>query len=81
MKMIKQVGSTECGLYAIGVATALAFGIDPTTISFNQDDMRSHLLECFTKQRMTPFPVKKKIRVTNNILQTVTVYVSNMSNA
>ena len=30
MRMSKQVGSSDCGLYAIAVATALAFGIDPT---------------------------------------------------
>ena len=67
MRMSKQVGSSDCGLYAVAVATALAFGIDPTASIFNQDDMSSHLKECFEKQKMDPFPVKKKSRVNNTI--------------
>ena len=65
--MSKQVGSSDCRLYAVAVATALAFGIDPTASIFNQDDMSSHLKKCFEKQKMDPFPVKKKSRVNNTI--------------
>ena len=39
----KQIGCTECGLYAIAISTSLAFGIDPSQHIFNQDDMCSRL--------------------------------------
>ena len=75
MKMTKQVGSSDCGLYALAVATALAFRIDPTAITFNQDDMRSHLSECFEKQTISLFPIKKKCRVVNNVFKKITIFM------
>ena len=37
--------------------------------------MRSHLKECFEKQKMDPFPVKKKSRVNNTIFKEVTMFI------
>ena len=34
VKLQKQKGSYDCGLYAIAVATSLAFGIDPVDVAF-----------------------------------------------
>lgn len=52
----KQVGSHDCGLFAIANATALANGIDPATLQFQQKKMRGHLQQCLVNQVLTMFP-------------------------
>ena len=53
-EMSKQEGVKDCGVFAIAAATALAFGSDPVNI--RQSYMREHLLNCFEKGTMSPFP-------------------------
>ncbi len=60
MKIPQQVGSADCGLFAIAVATALASVSDPTQIIFHQSEMRQHLADCLEKNNIVPFPVKTK---------------------
>ena len=74
MKMTKQVGSNDCGLFAIAVATALAYNMDPTTLIFAQDKMRPQLADCFIKHKITEFPIKRKSRTSNPVLRTSTIY-------
>ena len=69
MKMTKQVGSNDCGLYTIAVATSLAHQVDPTTVIFEENEMRSHLAECFMKQKLTSFPTKKRTRPASSVLR------------
>ena len=71
----KQDGSTDCGLYAIAVSTAIANGIDPSQQVFDQDELRPHLLDCLQSRNLIPFPVKKKHRVTNSVIKTVVLYL------
>ena len=47
VEMDKQKSSYDCGIYASVVATSLAFGIDPTDITFKQDAMRNQLIHSF----------------------------------
>ena len=54
--MQKQRGGDHCGLFAIATATALAFGVDPAELTFQQDAMRTHVLKCFEEGLMTLFP-------------------------
>ena len=58
MPVAKQSGAIDCGLYAIAIATALAYSLDPTTLVFRQD-LRPHLLHCIEKKKMEPFPIIK----------------------
>ena len=51
----KQKGGTDCGVFAIATATALAHGILNVS-SFDQSAMRQHLINCFKENLMTPFP-------------------------
>jgi len=44
MNMSKQSGSVDCALYAMATLTHLAHGKDPTTVVFDQDEMRPDLL-------------------------------------
>ena len=52
----KQAGATDCGLFSIAYAVALVHGMNPGKLKFCQDKMRSHLVDCFNKQMMVPFP-------------------------
>lgn len=52
----KQVGGTDCGLFAIAVITAISYDEDPSKLHFIQEEMRSHLLNCFKNNVLTPFP-------------------------
>ena len=53
-----QSGLNDCGLYAIGYLVALANELDPSSLCFDQKLMRHHLLHCFEKGTITPFPVR-----------------------
>jgi len=52
----KQKGSTDCGLFAIAVMTSLAHKEDPSTIKYDQDKVRQHLLDFFPSKPIMPFP-------------------------
>ena len=43
--MNKQRGAADCALYAMAVATCLAFQNDPTTLVFDQEELRPHYIE------------------------------------
>ena len=53
----------------------LAFEKDPTTVAFNQDDMRPHLLEIFEKKIISTFPIKKKRKPVNSVIKVLTCEV------
>ena len=75
MAMATQKGSSDCGLYAIAVSTALANDIDPVTLVYHQDDMRAHFGYCLEKKKMEVFTVLKTRRITNHIVYTVMIYL------
>ena len=53
----KQKGSNDCGVFAIGIAVAVAFGLNPSKLHFRQEGMRVHLVKCFTSESFLLFPV------------------------
>jgi len=55
MNIAKQLGGTDCGLYAIAIITCLAYGEDPTCLVFDKTMLRPHLVECFEKRAFTHF--------------------------
>ena len=52
----QQRGHTDCGPFAVAVCTALAAGENPTLLRWRQDKMRSHLIQCFKTEIISPFP-------------------------
>ena len=54
VKILKQSGASDCGLYAVANATALCFGKDPVILHFNQALMRLHLVQCMEQKTITP---------------------------
>ena len=77
MNVVRQVGSQDCGLYAISFITSLAHEEDPTIIKYEQQEMRDHLLKCFDKKELFPFPSKRR-KVLSSVLksETFNIYCS-----
>ena len=41
-----QQGGTDCGVFAIAMATSLGCGDNPAQLTFQQENLREHLLKC-----------------------------------
>ena len=52
-KVQKQLGASDCGLFAVPFATDLCHGIEPTNQSYDQDAMREHYVSCFESRTIT----------------------------
>ena len=77
MNVSKQVGITDCGLYAIANLTALVLGnVEPTNVVFDQRELRSHYLECLENQKVMDFPVLKHRRIQTKFktLESILIY-------
>ena len=73
-----QSGQSDCGIFAIAFATALAHGLQPVNHIFQQNAMRNHLLNCLENGKMTMFPIKKVRRTAEKVkkIETIPVYCS-----
>ena len=58
MPMQRQQGGSDCGLFAIAVCVEFLYGRQPSECHWDQSKMRSHLVGCMEKGRITPFPKK-----------------------
>ena len=52
----KQENGHDCGLYAIAYATSLCNGDDVTSVHYNSQKMREHLVQCLQARQMLNFP-------------------------
>ena len=50
IKIQKQKGNKDCGLFAIAMVTAISFGNDPGKQNFYQDLMDAHLVDCLKNE-------------------------------
>ena len=57
VNMQTQRGGTDCGVFAIAIATSLGYGDDPAKLTFQQENLREHLLKCLEAGNLTVFPV------------------------
>ena len=55
-KVQKQLGGSDCGLFALAFATDLCNGLNPTDQSYDQGMMRRHYVDCLESGKMTCFP-------------------------
>ena len=53
-----QINGSDCGLHAVATAYELCAGNDPTGITWEHDQLRSHLQRCLEREAMKPFPRK-----------------------
>ena len=58
-----QLGSKDCGLFAIAYAVEIAYGNDPAKFIFKQSDMRQHLHNCLTSKSMSAFPEVRELHM------------------
>ena len=61
-----QYSRTDCGLFAIALATDLANRVDPCKVKYSQEHMREQLSKCFERLKLTRFrsqPRQIKARV------------------
>ena len=70
-KVHKQVGTNDCGLFAVAYATAVCHGLDPTTLQFDQQKMREHMFSCIENNCASPFPISKEQPRRRAILKTI----------
>lgn len=57
-----QSGASDCGLFALAFATALAYGHCPGSFVFDQRQMRQHFAMCREARNMTMFPILRDRR-------------------
>ena len=55
-KTQNQKGGDDCGVFAIAFAVDLVMGREPAGLRYDQSKMRHHLIQCFEKKLLTPFP-------------------------
>lgn len=51
-----QFGGTDCGLFAIAMATELCHSVDPVNVNYDQHKMRNYLASSFEDQALGQFP-------------------------
>ena len=60
IRCYKQVGSTDCGLFAIVSAVDILNGNNVYDLIYQQTKMRKHLIACFEQRKLTTFPLYEK---------------------
>lgn len=68
----KQSNSFDCGVYAIAFATSLAFSQNPSAIDYDSKLLRNHLIFCFEKKELYPFPSKMRLKPFPDVNTTTT---------
>lgn len=51
-----QKGTKDCGLFAIATMTSPVFGEYPSTVHYDQYNLRKHLMDCITQGELPLFP-------------------------
>ena len=71
MDVLKQCGSTDCGLFALAFGTSLCIGESPSEKKYIQRDLRAHLHNCFESDNPCPqpFPSSNRQKVPANLIK------------
>ena len=56
----RQTNNSDCGVFAIAVATELVLGRDPVLCYWKIQDMRQHLIRCLENKELSSFPGKTR---------------------
>ena len=59
MNVCKQTGTSDCALFAIAAVTCLLFDGDPTTVVFDQKELRLHFIKILETKVIALFPTLK----------------------
>ena len=74
----KQAGGDDCGLFAIAFATSICHNRDPVLVQYKQDKMRAHLLQCFRKAFMEPFPLLRYRTVSGDTRKSHSININDL---
>ena len=70
MNVVLQPNSSDCGLFALANASALANNLDPVSCNWNVQEMRGHLYTCFETGRLAPFPFQpRKVSISRKVVR------------
>ena len=58
----QQIGKVDCGLFALAFAVESCQGSDLSRVTFDQNEMRKHLLLCLERGCLKSFPKKHQSR-------------------
>ena len=77
MNVRQQVGGTDCGVFAIAMATDLCFGVDPCRVNYLQENLRPHLESCYESGRICRFSSVDRVVASgiHRIHQTVSINI------
>lgn len=56
MPVQKQIGSNDCGVFALAYAVSLCHAKDPVLLHYDQTKIRKHLVQCFETENIIEFP-------------------------
>ena len=56
--LLYQISGNDCRLFAVASACSICNGQDPSTLKYDQNMMRLHLVNAFFKKKLQPFPAK-----------------------
>ena len=71
----QQTGGSDCGLFILAFAYSLCSGEAPETITYKQNELRSHFLQCLVKKEISSFPANKMLRIpAKPLLKTFSIY-------
>lgn len=57
----QEVGTLDCGLFAVAYATEVCYGMYPAKASFEQSKMNIHLVQCLEAGNLARFPQTSKV--------------------
>ena len=60
----QQNGTIDCGLFAVAFAVEVCQGHNPSTVSFDQSQMRTHFYTCLQRGVLSSFPKGNKFQET-----------------
>ena len=52
----QQEGSTDCGIYSIATTYSAAIQANLRTVTYDPEQLRAHLEQCFESEKLSPFP-------------------------
>ena len=74
--VMEQTNLSDCGLFAIANATAIACGTDPCMCLWDVKKMRAHLLSCLESKDLSEFPHKRrKLALGGKVLKNTSIRI------
>ena len=71
----QQTGGSDCGLFFLAFAYSLCSGEVPETITYKQNELRSHFLQCLVKKEISSFPADEMLRIpAKPLLKTFSIF-------